>query len=288
MKDVLTTSNDLTSVFYINLDRAGDRRVHMDHALAEQGLADQSERIPAIDAKSETLRDAFRRRLLSPVWALEPGVIACFESHRKAWTRFLETNASHALFLEDDIVFAPGFSSTLNDLIATAPEFDCLKLDGNPFHMRLGPVFGTGSVRMRVLRDVTNSTGAYVLSRAGAQRLLSETETYSTAVDTWMYTPRRDWVQYQCTPAICVQAVLISREELDGMSEQVAESDRLEGELWFDREDKEPTWWMVKRVIIDRLTRKWPTRLWGRRINRWTGGDIAVVPLKDDFATYRW
>ena len=40
-----------------------------------------------------------------------PYAIACFESHRRAWRRIAEGQASHGVVLEDDLILQPDFAA---------------------------------------------------------------------------------------------------------------------------------------------------------------------------------
>lgn len=275
-------------VYYINLDRSSERRDYMKTALTDQELWEQSHRIVAVDAKTDELRDAFSRDLWSHCWSLDNTVIACFESHRKAWARFLEGSADAALVLEDDVVFSPQFRPSLVELHRNARNFDVIKLDGNPFRMRMGPAKSHGQLALREILATTFSTAGYLVSRAGAKRLLEETERYNVAVDIFAFTPRRGWRQYVCDPSICVQGVLLDADKSPSLPQDVLKSIRHQAPSWRGPTPQEPGWWTLKNRAQYWFTRKLPDVLWRRRHIARIGGSIERLPLQDDFAGFRW
>jgi len=104
---------------------------------------------------------------------------ACLLSHRSAWGRFLATADSHACFLEDDLHLQSGFA-------AVAP-------DGR---------------QIAALYTRHESSAAYVLTRAGAERYLEMTAIPSLPADYSLFpkNPLRAGLRvYQLTPAVAIQ-----------------------------------------------------------------------------------
>ena len=275
-------------VYFINLDRSPDRRAHMERGLRQQGLWEQSRRIAAVDARSGALRNGFTRTLWSRCWSLDDTVVACFESHRKAWRRLLDDRAEVALVLEDDVVFSPRFARSLRDLLPRVGEFDMIKLDGNPFRMRLGPARSHGVLALREIVGTTFSSAGYLVSRAAAERLLQETERYNVAVDIFAFTPRPGWRQYACDPSICVQGMFLDAERSRDLPAEVLASVRHDSGSWMGQTLEEPGWWRAKYKAQVWLTHKLPDALWRKRHLVRAGGGNDKLPLQDDFAAFRW
>jgi|GEM_PF-2513961 len=65
------------------------------------------ERVPAIDGHAPGFPLPDEAGMTGPhFWGadrIKPGALACFLSHRRAWLRLVENDASHALICEDDI-----------------------------------------------------------------------------------------------------------------------------------------------------------------------------------------
>ena len=277
-----------TPILFINLDRAKERADHMWASLEALKLAERTTRFSAVDASQDPLRRAFRRKLSGQAWDLDDGTVACMESHRGAWQRMLEQGWDQAVFLEDDVVFSSGFAAALDDIDAWQEPFDCIKLDGVPIKLRLGKPMPGGTVELRRLQQNVFSSAGYVLSRKGAERLVRESETYSEAADIMMYQPRERWVVFQADPGICVQGMLMSSEERAQLPASVAGSERLEGAMWYQVKSDAPFWWRAKTYLQSKYGRELPRKLWRDKAFVRAGGDILRVPLKDDFATYRW
>lgn len=117
----------------INLDRSAARLASVSHHLAEAGLI--ADRISAVDGEQLTCgqlakydrRGAGRlyRRLLGR------GEIGCYLSHIEALTRFLATDATQALILEDDAAFDPEFGALvgrLAEVLAVRGDWDVVNL----------------------------------------------------------------------------------------------------------------------------------------------------------------
>lgn len=276
------------SVFFINLDRAEKRAIYMWNEIDKLGLRPQTERVSAVDARQGPVRDAFRRNIFSmDCYQLEDSSIACTESHRKAWRRMLELNLDCAVFLEDDMVFTPGFSSAISEIAGSPLKFSVVKLDGVPEKVRLGTPIACGTVSVRPLHQTLYSSGAYMLSRRGAERLLEETETYSRAIDLLMFEPRADWSMYQADPAIAVQGVHLSENERARLPEVITGSNRDYGAHTNGAEIHTPTWFRWKRIVQRRIFNAWPNALWRNRAFVRRGGRIEQVKLQGGFLTYR-
>lgn len=55
-------------------------------------------------------------------FALRPGEIGCYLSHRRIWQQMVEQSINKLLVVEDDVSFLPNFSETLEHAIDQAPD----------------------------------------------------------------------------------------------------------------------------------------------------------------------
>lgn len=273
-------------LFFINLDRAEDRAGYMWSCLKDLGLAGCTERVSALDASRDRIRNGFERRFSSLCYALDQTEIACWESHRKAWQRMLDLDLEQAVFLEDDLVFAPGFKEVLSELVAHVADYDLIKLDGIRMLQRLGPDQSCGSLRLRCLHHVSYSSAAYLLSKVGAKRLLRESESYNLEVDMEVFAPRKGWRMFQLFPAICLQGMFLHEADREGLPEFVTVGQRMKDPGHKEAGEIEPWWFTTKRILQVRLFHRIPNKLWRRRAFLHSGGSIERVPLKDGFARY--
>lgn len=160
-------------VLLINLPRSTERRARMEERLAALGL--DYEILPAVDGRArldELLPSvdvqAFERHVGRDVL---PGEIGCYHSHLQAWQRFLASDAQVLLVLEDDMVFQADFMNALNIALRGRAHWDMLKLAKirakQPVCQGL-----LGPYRLNAYVGAATGTGAYLVQRDTAQRLL--------------------------------------------------------------------------------------------------------------------
>ena len=186
-------------LYVINLARSPERRAFMAQSLARAGVA--PEFVAAVDARA--------CRSPRPPRALSRAETALILSHRKAWRRLLRSAAAHAAVLEDDAHVGEGFASLL-DADWSGLAFDVVKLE-TMFHRvwlsRRGRPFGGRELR-RLGAEHLASAG-YVVSRAGAAKLLRATRGLAEPVDHALFGRAAIFggalVAYQLWPAIVVQ-----------------------------------------------------------------------------------
>ncbi len=173
----------------INLDRRPDRLRDMAEGLGKIGLP--FERVSAIDG--QTLGAGpwqgidHRGYDLCHGKRLRPNEAGCYLSHFKAIRRFMESDATACLILEDDAAFAPEFPAVIEALLKVPQDWDVVKLNGRhsgtpvPQRRLVSPY--------KLVACVTRNTGAggYLLNRhAGArylERLLPMIVPYDHAFD---------------------------------------------------------------------------------------------------------
>jgi glycosyl transferase family 25 len=192
--------------YYINLDRAPERRAHMEQAL--QGV--DHERVAAIDG-----------RLRPPTGqVLTRFEIACLESHREAWRRFLATSDAYACFLEDDVHFSSDFAGFVAEDGWIPAGADAVKLDSYFNRVMLGaPAPAPLGRKLALLYTRHESCATYILSRRGAAIFLRLTENPTLPVD-YIVFPEDPVGQklrlYQLTPAVAIQDQLYLRHYARG------------------------------------------------------------------------
>jgi glycosyl transferase, family 25 len=186
-------------IYLINLDRHPERLAHMRKQL--DGVA--FERISAVDGarRPPTTKGLTRFEL------------ACLESHRTAWRKFLASADSLACFLEDDVHVQPGFAALLSGTKWPPKDAHAVKLDTYFQKVRLGErLSASGGREIARLYSRHESAAAYILSRDGATRYLELTESASQPTDYAVFpnSPRRLGLNiYQLVPAIAIQDHLL-------------------------------------------------------------------------------
>ncbi len=171
-------------VYLINLPRAVDRRAAMEQRLAAVGL--NYTLVPGVDGKAEEARllasvdvPAFRRNMGREVLI---GGIGCYHSHLKVWEMFLAHGGPHALVLEDDVVFHDDILAALRLALRAQAHWDLLKL--NRIRAKLPvPQGRIGPYRLMAYLGPNTGTGAYLINRATAARLLPAMARVTRATD---------------------------------------------------------------------------------------------------------
>jgi len=190
-------------IFLINLDRRPDRLRHMTEIL--NGLGLPFTRVSAVDGMQLPMGEVRR-------WGnLPPGATACFLSHRDCWKRVVDEALPYAVVLEDDLHLAPDAASLLchGDWVPT--EADVVKLETRLCRTLVDKAVAA-AVSGRSLHRLRSShmgTGGYIVTRKGAERLLSLSKRLEAPVDHVMFNSglpsAASLTTFQMVPALCVQ-----------------------------------------------------------------------------------
>ncbi|WP_380223711.1 glycosyltransferase family 25 protein [Kaistia terrae] len=223
----------------INLDRSPDRLAMFREQAEKLDIA--FERLAAIDAA--TIREQRGRMTV--------GEIACFESHRLAWTRLVESGEPWLAVFEDDVILAPPIAPLLrsHDWIPTG--VDLVKAETFEASTKVSPtgIPVEGTVLHRLLTTHCGTAG-YMVSRKAAADLLMRTEQYMRPVDIAMFDPEQDSCRHlnivQMIPALCIQERFLAdrKQSLPQHADLIARSEvfdpppRLHGAAKYGREAK--------------------------------------------------
>lgn len=173
-------------IVFINLDRDAERRTRL---LAElQQIDMQSERFPAVwwaDVPPEQASrwysdDLNARQYYKP---LRNGEKGCYASHIGAWQQLLASDAPALVVLEDDVRLTPQFADVVNAIAALQEPWDMVKLlgrDREKVRSQRPLVHGTALVDYS---RVPSMTAGYVVSRAGAAKLLAHRQPFGRPID---------------------------------------------------------------------------------------------------------
>ena len=210
-------------VVVINLDRDSDRLAWHSENCLRVGL--RFERIAAVDAKDESML-AKIEDLRSPSFRLSYAEAACILSHRKAWQYLLDTEHSHLVILEDDLHLSEDFPLLLrNELIPKNADLIKLEVPSGKVSFAQKPSASFLGRNLHRLITKAYGSGAYIVSRQCASKLLEATKHCSEPVDVILFDPQSSiWEQFealQLIPAPCIQDVNLCRLT---SSEQLFES----------------------------------------------------------------
>ncbi|TDE36016.1 glycosyltransferase family 25 protein [Antarcticimicrobium sediminis] len=128
-------------------------------------------------------------------FALAPGEIGCFLSHRRCWRRILAEGWDHALIVEDDLAIDPARFTAALDLIADHVTPDSyIRLPVKP-RERAAQILGhRDGLDLILPRKIGLQTVAQVVGRGAAARLLDATQILDRPVDTLL---QMHWVTGQ-------------------------------------------------------------------------------------------
>ena len=163
------------AVFLINLDRAGDRLLSMQHKLWRMGF--RFERVSAIDGAAIEFPmpdfDEFAFRFKHGRWR-NPAEVGCYLSHIECARRLLASNSEFALVLEDDLTFPDDFRGLMDAALKQNEKWDILRLStvsrGRKFNF--SRLTKNRSLAVALTRE--KGSGAYIINRRAAAWLVDE------------------------------------------------------------------------------------------------------------------
>lgn len=162
------------------------RRTRIEGQLAHLGLP--GERLPAVwwkhlpPAEQSLLYSAERNHGLY-YQPLVDGEKGCYASHIQAWRQLLASDAPALVVLEDDVRLTPQFADVVNAIAALQEPWDMVKLlgrDREKVRSQRPLVPGTALVDYS---RVPSMTAGYVVSRAGAAKLLAHRQPFGRPID---------------------------------------------------------------------------------------------------------
>ena len=171
---------------FINLDKDSERRTRIEGQLAHLGLP--GERLPAVwwkhlpPAEQSLLYSAERNHGLY-YQPLVDGEKGCYASHIQAWRQLLASDAPALVVLEDDVRLTPQFADVVEAIAALQEPWDMVKLlgrDREKVRSQRPLVPGTALVDYS---RVPSMTAGYVVSRAGAAKLLAHRQPFGRPID---------------------------------------------------------------------------------------------------------
>lgn len=167
-------------VFVINLQRRPDRMAAMAARLSAMGLA--FERVDAFDARHESLagKVAWVHAYIYNNLKRPPlGHIGVYTSHRRVWQMMVDRNLAQALVLEDDVE-AHDWDAAICVQDIAAMGLDQLRIEriDVPGLETLNPLppqsfYGTSFLGRTLSGENTWGTAAYIITLAGAQKMLA-------------------------------------------------------------------------------------------------------------------
>ena len=171
---------------FVNLERDAERRERLGRQLRASGL--DGTRLPAVwwaDLPPERQNALYSGTLNARQYykPLLPGEKGCYASHIAAWQLLLQGDAPALVVLEDDVRLLPGFGEVVDAIASLQEPWDMVKLIGRAHEkVRSARPLARRFSLVRY-RRIPSTTAGYVVSRAGAARLLATRRPFGRPVD---------------------------------------------------------------------------------------------------------
>lgn len=175
-------------VYLINLPHHTERKAHADEQLRRCGLLDAvvfSGAVYGRELSAEEVARIYdaRRNARRHPKQLTPGEIGCYASHLTCWRAIAASAAPMALVIEDDVCLDADLAEVARDIQAAGITFDMIKLIGRAHESVLRRVARIGSRELIDYLRPPSWTGAYLVSREGAAKLVRARARFFRAVD---------------------------------------------------------------------------------------------------------
>lgn len=177
--------------FVISLPEATIRRAQVQKQLQTAKL--DFTFFDAIDGRNFDVRQQpsynSRKRRLYFGRDMSGGELGCMLSHRAIYEKMLAENIDMALVLEDDAVIHEDLSDVIESLKSCPVPFDLVRFLSSPKVAKLKQrvvVPLTGQYTLNRLCTTPGGAHGYIITNAGAQKLLKHTQHYHLPIDTLM------------------------------------------------------------------------------------------------------
>jgi len=194
-------------IYVINLSRRPDRLAQIGAALSALELP--FSRVEAIDGMAADLGQPAAHRLPAPAYA-------CYLSHIKAYSAFLETGDSHCVIMEDDVALSPHLPAALAASCFYSDQNAIVRLEAPtniqwhlPSYSKPKFVAKHNGLATYKLTSKSYGTGAFVLPRSIAKTLLAKHANPFLPIDLRLFHQRRSghpgFNILQFDPALVIQ-----------------------------------------------------------------------------------
>lgn len=248
-------SSPAVRYYYINLERATDRRASAERQAKQFGIT--LERIEAIQGSDLDMSrlEGFSPKLRKREFAsdLTPNEHACIQSHLKALRTFVESGADYGVILEDDFLLQEDFNEGIAWLTQETSGWESLKLFTED-NSKLYPLIEhpQGCRRQLIFpKKLPWVAVGNIYTRKGAQEVLKGFEKY------WMgYDVQLGWIWLmRCIPVCGVTPSLVLTSDPNNENSTIdADAPRMDE---FARERKERSWGIILRHRLNVWRMSW-------------------------------
>lgn len=216
--------------FYINLDSRRDRRTFMESQFATLGIS--AERITAttpVEIDPEYL--ASHCDPTKKIW-IAPAELAASFSHRKIWQKMLDEGLPCALIFEDDVYLSSYLPAFLEDIEPDCEGLDLIRIETRYRSIYLSAPMANRRDGMRLHRPLSFEWGCagYIITAAGARKLLAVENWFALPVDNMMFDPTSSVFAElnirQTVPGLCADGYAIDKSSDVGLWKSNIHDDR--------------------------------------------------------------
>ena len=173
-------------IVYINLDTAVERRRLLEQQCEAMGLT--ARRLNAVRWSTltpERQRECYSEELNASQYhtPLVDGEKGCYASHIQAWNDLLSGSDACMVVLEDDVRLSPDFLRVVHAIAQLDVPWDMVKLIGRSVEKVASTRPLCGGVELVDYARVPSYTAGYVVSRTGAQKMLSTRQPFGRPID---------------------------------------------------------------------------------------------------------
>lgn len=178
-----------TITYLINLQRCPERLAKMKKSLTSLNIT--FERVEAVDSQNLSQSDyqickAPNREYPYKLW---DGELACFLSHKRCWSKLVNSSYDWALIFEDHCVFSPNSEKYFNstDWIPEGCEIIQFTYSDNPVFYSEKINLADGNTLLKAKYSSPIGTSAYYISKRAAKLALEYSNEILSPIDNYLF-----------------------------------------------------------------------------------------------------
>lgn len=174
-------------IFVVNMDRSTQRLAEMTRRLERLNLPfTRTGAVDGADLDEDALNRYYSSSLNRRIYrrALSAGEIGCYLSHRNIWQTMVDSHLAMALVIEDDAELDAQLPKVLKTIENLSRPWDIIKLYEPPGKKPLAwTVPLNQDFHLCQYQKIPSRTTGYVVSLAGASKLLAARQSFGRPVD---------------------------------------------------------------------------------------------------------
>ena len=209
----------LIKIWVINLKSRPDRLQSIAKQLDTMNI--EWTRLNAVDGKNCEKSVLNISTRYGKIGSLSEGVRGCTASHYKFWKKFTYSGEEFGIVLEDDVKLSEDFKSLICDVNWIPKNTNIIKLEkfaaNRPSKLLLGHPITTALKNTREIRRMYSrhtGTGAYLISKAGANKAIGWKKPFSVPIDHVLFNETVSKLSSSIKPMILVPPIAWQSEDI--------------------------------------------------------------------------